>query len=293
MPLPKRVPAPLLLSVCALLVVAAVAFAAPARTVELSASKTSADWDGAGVTGAPLFDASTDDTLLKLSVGGAITVTAKEFGPTGEEDLDLDIFMADAAGEPVGEPIAEGAEVGEETVSVKNLKPGDYLVRVFAFAGVDASYKGSVKFVPAAGATAEPAPAPGAPGAPAPQPAAPAADASPEAAITRIAKSAKAAKFKKFSGTASDDKGVARVEVAIVLEKGRKCTQLKGKKMVRLAKCVAPSAFNKAAGTSKWSFELKKALKRGKYTVYARAVDSAGQVQGGFRPHNKKALKLR
>ena len=296
MPLPKRVSAPTLLSVCALLVFVAVALAAPARTIELSASKTSENWDGSGVTGTPLFDASTDDTLLKLSVGGSITVTAKEFGSTGEEDIDIDIYKATAAGEPDGEPIAEGAEAGEESVSVKNLKPGDYVVRAFAYVGVDATYKGSVKFVPAAGA-AEPAPAPGAPapqpGAPAPQPAAPAADALPDAAITKIARSAKAKKFKTFSGTASDDKGVAKVEVAIVLKKGKKCTQLRGKKMVKLAKCAAPSAFNKAKGTSRWSFKLSKALKKGKYTVYARAVDSAGQTQGGFRPQNKNALRLK
>ena len=302
MHLPKRAPAPPLLAICALLVLAAVAFAAPARTIELSSSVTSASWDGSGVTGTPIADASVDDTLLKLSVGGSITVSATEFGPTGGEDIDINIFKADAAGEPEGDPIAEGAEGGEENVSVKNLKPGNYLVRAFAFVGVDATYKGSVKFVPAAGAAAPAEPAPGspapAPGSPSPAPsspapAAPAADALPEAAITKIAKAAKAKKFKKFSGTASDDRGVAKVEVALVLKKGKKCTQLKGKKMVKLKKCTAPSAFNKAKGTAKWSFKLKKALKKGKYTVYARAIDSAGQKQGGYNPRNKRALKLK
>ena len=288
MHLPKRASAPSLLAVSALLTFAAVALAVPARTIELS-TPTTATWDGSGVTGTPIADATVDDTLLKLAVGGAITVTTSDVGPTGQEDIDVYVYKADASGEPDGDPIAEGAEAGDETVSVKNLSPGDYIVRAFAFLGVDATYKGSVKFVPSAAAPADPATAPGTPAAPA----TPASDALPEAAITKLARSAKAKRFKTFSGTASDDKGVARVEVALVLKKGKRCTQLKGRKMVKLAKCTAPTAFNAAAGASTWSFKLPKALKKGSYTVYARAVDSAGQVQGGFNPRNKKSLKLK
>lgn len=280
-----------LLALVAALATAAVAWAAPARTIELSPSATSATWDGSGVTGV-LVDVATDDTLLKLATGGSITVSLAEFGPTGEEDLDVEIFKSDASGEPQGEALIQGEEVGEETVTLKNLAAGDYLVRAYAFLGVEATYKGSVKFTPTAAApapAATPAPttAPGAPAAPA------AADAPPEARITKLARASKARRFKGFSGTAADDRGVARVEIAIVRKQGRKCTQLKGRRFVRLAKCGAPTAFAAAKGTTRWSYKPRARLKRGAYTAFARAVDSAGQRQGGYGKANKRAFRLR
>jgi hypothetical protein len=281
-----------LLVLAALAAIVAVALAAPARTVTLSASTPTAEFDGSGVTTALVTDVATDDTLVKLSDAGTLTVTASEFGPTGEEDLDIEVFKSDEAGEPQGEAIVTGEETAtEETVSIKNAAAGNYLVRVYAFIGANATFKGKLKLVPAATAPA-PAASPGSTPTPAPTTTAPATDTLPEAAITKLAKSANAKKFKSFSGTASDDKGVTKVEVAIVLKKGKKCTQLKGKKFVKLAKCGAPSAFKAAKGTTAWTFKAPK-LKKGSYTAFARAVDSAGQKQGGFGPKNKKAFKLK
>jgi hypothetical protein len=273
-----------------LLAFVAAAWAAPARTIDVGAAKPTATWDGSGVSGV-LGAGPSDDTLVKLSDAGNLTVSVGEFGPTGEEDLDVDVFKADAAGEPVGNAIAEGQEVGEESVAIKNLKPGNYLVQVYAYVGADTTYKGGLKFVSAA--PVEVAPAPGSP-APAPGANPATTDQTPSAAITKLAKSSKAKKFRSFAGTASDDKGVGRVEVAIELKKGKKCQQLNKKgKLVKSKKCGAPTSFLLAKGTTSWTFKLKKALKKGKYTAYARAVDSAKQVQGGFGPANKKAFTLK
>ena len=38
---------------------------------------------------------------------------------------------------------------------------------------------------------------------------------------------------------------------------------------------------------------VKKKLKKGSYTVFAQAVDSAGQKQAGFSAANKRAFKVR
>jgi hypothetical protein len=64
-------------------------------------------------------------------------------------------------------------------------------------------------------------------------------------------------------------------------------------KFVKQAKCDAPTTWLLAKGTTKWSYKLKKKLKKGGYTVFARATDGAGQVQAGFTPANKRAFKVK
>jgi hypothetical protein len=87
---------------------------------------------------------------------------------------------------------------------------------------------------------------------------------------------------------------VSRVEIALQLKKGKKCKQMKKSgRFAKQAKCDAPTSWLKAKGTTKWSFKLKKKLKKGNYTVFARATDSAGQVQAGFTPANKRKFKVK
>lgn len=277
----------------------AVAIAAPDREAELSTAKAEFAFDGGPVFGGPLVSADDDDTLLKLAEPGGLVITANEPGPTGEEDIDLEFFAADAAGEPVGDAIAESQEGGtDETISVKSLKAGTYLVRAVGFIAVEGTYRGKVKFTPSGSAApAAPAPAPGAtpaPGSPpssAPAPAA--ADQRPDARLGKVARSYRASKLKGFRGTASDDRSVARVEVAVELKKGKKCTQMTSKGKFVKAKCGGPTSFLAAKGTTTWTAKLPKRLKKGGYTVFARAVDGAGQVQGGYTSANKKAFKVK
>jgi hypothetical protein len=268
------------------LVAATVAWAAPDRSADLSAATTSYSWDGGPVTGTPVNDVEVDYTLVKVADAGTLDVTIKE-ASLEEADLDLEVYRADAAGEPSGDPLAEAANGGsDEQVSVKNLKPGTYLIRVIGWLAVETTFKGEAKLKPSTVITT-PAAGPEEP------PVQVQTDDTPVAAIGKLAKKAKPKKLKGFKGTASDDKGVARVEVALMHRKGSKCRQLTtGGGWAKAEKCDAPTSFLAAAGTTSWSFKLAKKLAKGDYTVFAQAVDSAGQKQAGFGPTNKKAFKI-
>jgi hypothetical protein len=259
-------------------VLALPAFAAPDRKTSLSATTTSFEWDGGPVTGTPVNDVDTDDTLLKIETPGSLKVETKEPDDTAF-DIDIWLYKSNAAGDPQGEPIKK-AETGsaEETVTA-TVAEGYYLVHVLGFASVEGMFKGSAKLTPDTGGTPQPGGA---------------TDAPPEASISKLAKSAKASKVKKFKGTARDDVTVARVDIALVKVKGSKCTQMTSNgKFAPVAKCDAPTKFLRAKGTTSWSYTLKKELTKGSYVLFARATDGAGQVQGGFGPASKRAFKVK
>jgi hypothetical protein len=126
----------------------------------------------------------------------------------------------------------------------------------------------------------------------------PGSDAAPHSRIVAPARSVKARKLKGFRGTASDDRGVARVGIALVRVKpgcrtlgsgGRFATRkLSGKK------CVL-AGFLKAKGTGKWTFKLRHRLPRGRYVLYSRATDSAGHSEAAFTlaAGNRAAFRVR
>ncbi len=271
------------LTVVAAAVLAAVAWAAPDRQVTLSAGAPNASWDGGPVSGVLVVDVDTDDTQITVETPGTLTVKTAE-GDDTAVDIDMYLYKSDAAGEPTGDPIKTSETGGnDETVSAE-VEPGTYLARVFGFLALEGFYKGSAELVPA-----EAAPAPGgevlAGGA---------GDTRPEARITKLPKSVKASRLRGFSGTAKDDKGVARVEIAVVQVKGKSCKQLTASgKLAAIKKCSAPTSFLRAKGTTSWSYKLKRALPKGSYVLYARAKDSAGQVQGGFGSASRKSFKVK
>ena len=277
---------------CSFLTVAAVALAAPDRSAELTSAAPAFEWDGGPLSGAVLgVDAGTDNTQVNLPEGGSLTVKLTDFqdAPGAGADFDIRLYVADAAGDPEGEAIGEAIEASSdsETLSVKNLKPGSYVVVVNAFATVEGTFHGKATVSVPAGSGATPAPSPTATATP---PATPiAADQTPDAKLGKIAR-----KPRSFAGTASDDKGVKKVEIALQLKKGSSCTQLTRRgTFAKQAKCDAPTTWLAAKGTTKWSYKLRRALKKGSYTVFARATDSAGQVQAGFTPANKRSFKVR
>ncbi len=298
---------------------AAVAIAAPDRTTTLGFDKTTHSWEGGPVTGVPeVGSVEDDDTLLKLEAGGALTVKiAPNAGTTpGLADLDLYLYRANAAGDPQGNALKESETAGnDETVSLAEAAPGNYLARVSAYSGIEEGYDGKATLVPSgpgpgptgsatATATASATASPGGSATPTVSPTtSPTAtptfpygstDTLPEARITKHKKRIKARKLKRFRGRAADDKGVARVEIAVV-RNGKKCRQMVNRKarFRKLRKCTAPTKFLRAKGTTRWSFKLKRKLRRGRYTLYARAIDSAGQVQGGFGPASRKRFRVR
>ncbi len=131
----------------------------------------------------------------------------------------------------------------------------------------------------------------------------------PDSNINRV-RSQKARKLKKITGTASDPEGqLAAVEIAVVAVQGgakatakrvKRCLnlqrngKLKRKKAGKRGRC-APAKFLRAKGTAKWTYKLKRRLRKGKYVVYARAVDKAGKKETKFSKadRNRVAFKLR
>jgi hypothetical protein len=272
----------------------AVALAAPDRTTELSGTQTY-EWDGGPLTGAPI-DLQCDHTGIKVKEVGNLLISLSNFQePTGVAGADFDIYLykADAAGDPDGDPIgtADTSDTEKESLSVKNLKTGAYSIEVCAYQTVNGTFHGKAAFAGLSGGSGPSGPTgPSGPSGPS-GPTGPAGttDLTPDAKVKKPAK-----KPKKFSGTASDDKGVTKVEIALQSKKGAKCKQMvKSGKFVKEAKCEAPTKWLKAKGTTKWSYKLKKKLAKGSYTVFARATDTAGQVQAGFTPANRRSFKVK
>jgi hypothetical protein len=253
------------------LTIGAVALAAPDRTAELSGATATYEWDGGPLSGTVLgLDTDRDDTLLKLKEGGNVAISLSNFSePTGTgADFDIRVYKADAEGNADGEALGEGieADTEKELLTVKNLKPGAYVVEVNAFATVNGTFHGKATYSGTG-----------------------LADLAPDARVNKPKRAPK-----KFTGTASDDTLVTKVEIALQAKKGRRCKQLlRSGRFGKQAKCDAPTSWMAAKGTTAWSFKLKKKLARGSYTLFARATDNAGQVQAGFTPANKRTFKVR
>lgn len=263
------------------LVAVPVASAEPSRTSDLSSAAPFA-WEGAGVTGTPVVAVTDDDTLLDVTQDGKLTVALSGANDTAI-DLDVYIYKSNEAGEAIGDPIKTGEEGGsEERVSI-DVVAGFHLVRVTGWASLDGTYAGKATLVAVA-----PPPVPTAPTGAVAAPT----DLLPEARLGRLPKG-RAKRTLVFRGTASDDKGVSRVELAVVRRSGGKCAQLTSKGKFRsLARCNAPTSFLRATGTTTWSLTIKN-LPKASYTIFARAFDSVGQKQAGFSAANRKSFKVR
>jgi hypothetical protein len=147
---------------------------------------------------------------------------------------------------------------------------------------------GGVEFVPAL-----------IPGVPAAPPAVPAGtsppDLPPQAVIKKNGLGARKAKRRRATGTARDDHQVVRVEVAIVRKlRGRRCRELRANgRFTKARRCRRPRSFLPARGTTRWSFKLARKLPRGRYVVYARAIDNAGQQQTSFGRKSRRSFRVR
>lgn len=285
----------LLAALCATLLLAAPA-AAQQMDYEgtLNASSTTFAWDGGPGSGFTYTSSVANNVpcdtpglrdceylLLNVQVGGDLTLTIDGQEDT-LEDIDVHLYQSNASGE-AGKLVVEGTSPEpDEKISKARLPAGYYLAMMDYYLGAG-TYKGTVAFKPS-GAT-PPGGGGGGGGA---------TDAPPQATIAKIAKSVKAKKLKTFKGTATDDKGVARVEVGVLQLKGKKCKQLDAKgKFVAAQKCTEPTAFMAAKGTTSWTFKVRKRFPKGKYVLFARAVDTSGQSQGGFGPANRRSFKVK
>jgi hypothetical protein len=257
------------------------AFAAPARTLTPFAAAGTQKYDASGsgietLTGDPepipkctpaLRDC--DDTLVELKAPGKLSVKVTGGDPS-VLDVALDLHASDASGKE-GKQLkhSDGStpQVADEAVSGE-FDPGFYLIRVDYLTGSGA-VNVEATFAPGEAAPAEPGTTPTA-----------GVNAPPTTTI-KLAKSYKASKLKGIGGTASDDTGVSKVQVGLLLKgKGGKCTQLTASgKFAKAKSCNAPTVYLTATGTSGWALKLKKQLAKGSYTAFAKATDDKGLTQ--------------
>jgi hypothetical protein len=96
------------------------------------------------------------------------------------------------------------------------------------------------------------------------------------------------------TGIATDDHGVAKVEIALVWKRGGKCRELKASgSFSKARRCRRPRSFVAAKGTKSWSFRLRPRLKRGYYVVYSRATDDAGHTQLWYGTKSRRPFRVR
>jgi hypothetical protein len=172
-----RIPTSILAASAFALAIAAPASAAPNRTTDLSATKTSATWDGTTATSfnaelgwfdqtnpagtchgfpgagpAPSTDLVDycDETLVKLndSGPGTLDVQLPTAGDGNVTDWDLFVYTADADGTP-GDLVGSSENIGgAEDVPVDEAE-GNYLVVAVPYQSVNDTFTGAVKFTPA------------------------------------------------------------------------------------------------------------------------------------------------
>ncbi|MDQ6914772.1 MAG: hypothetical protein M3155_03050 [Actinomycetota bacterium] len=86
---------------------------------------------------------------------------------------------------------------------------------------------------------------------------------------------------------------VRRIEVAIVRRVGRRCRFLAANgRFGRVTTCRA-ARFLRARGTTRWLFVRRGRFRAGRYVIYVRAIDAAGNVEVAFTRRNHRPLRLR
>jgi uncharacterized delta-60 repeat protein len=121
----------------------------------------------------------------------------------------------------------------------------------------------------------------------------------PHSKIHRIPRVIRASRLKKFFGTAADDSGLAKVEIALLRRVGHtaafsrskrpqaRCLWLRSSRArfktlkPRRGRCATPR-FLRAQGTRSWVFKLRKRLPPGRYILYTRATDTSGNSETSF-----------
>lgn len=288
----KRSAALLVATAATALVVAASAVAEPDYSTTLNGSTTEFKWsnDGTG-SGTVVVTPSSipcdtpgvhscDQVLIKTEVAGSLTVKTEATSPAAP-DVDLRLYKSNEKGEPKGEVASSGSPTATESVATNATAGAYYLAEVdYAIVAPGGTYAGVATLKPRPGATPPGGGTGG--GGTGGTGGGTSADQAPAVAIQRFKASQKASKIKGFAGTASDDKGVSKVELALVQGTAKKCKVLtkKGFKKAKGAKCKSPAFGLVAKGTTKWVLKLskKQRLKKGKYTLFARATDTAGKT---------------
>jgi hypothetical protein len=201
------------------------------------------------------------------------------------------VSFDDGAGNPAtARCAAQSVSGGKATCTVSYPSVGRY--------PVTASYSGDGagnNFAPAAPASttqtvvvatrATPAPAPAAPAAPV----AATPDRTPP--TTTIRRLTKVKQPITLRGTAKDAGAVRRVRVSVARHVGKLCRFLRANHTFSTARSCDKTSYLNAKGTSSWTLKLP-TLPAGRYTIWARGIDAAGNIERKSRARNVLVLRI-
>jgi hypothetical protein len=86
---------------------------------------------------------------------------------------------------------------------------------------------------------------------------------------------------------------VKRVRISVARASGKKCRYLNRKGHLGKLRSCKRTVYLAARGTKHWRFTGRRNLARGKYKIWIRAVDTAGNVEKKNRKRNYVALRVR
>jgi hypothetical protein len=89
-------------------------------------------------------------------------------------------------------------------------------------------------------------------------------------------------------GTATDASGIQRVRVSVARHIGKRCRFLRADHTFSTARSCKKTSYVDAKGRSRWSLKLP----YGRYTIWTRAIDVAGNVERKARVQNLRIARI-
>ena len=229
--------------------------------------------------------------------GVAVTSAGRTFvtGDSNREDPNRDTIVAalDQAGRPdtafapggiLGIPMVAGA-ARDGGVAVQLRSDGKLVVLARVDNGGTGTDLGVAVVDPSSGAAPPPPPPEPVPGTPEGR------NGRPDSTIARLPHR----RLRVIRGGASDDRGVARVHVAVVRRGARSCRLLTSTRLRWRTAACSKRRWLRANGTTIWRLTLNRALPRGRYIILSRATDTDGARETTFsaKDGNRRTVRVR
>ncbi|HEY4096192.1 MAG TPA: Ig-like domain-containing protein, partial [Baekduia sp.] len=221
-----------------------------------------------------------------VAQNGTITYTATVAPAPDGGTVSFD----DGAGHPASvHCAAQGLSAGTATCTVPYAAVGTYPVTAtYSGDGTMNNYESSASTGRTVTVTA-PVPPPAAAVAPVAPPVAPASDRTPP--MTTLQRVTSTKQPITLRGVARDDGTVSIVRVSVALHVGRLCRFLAADHTLTKARSCDRTSYLDAKGTSAWSLKLPK-LPAGRYTVWTRGIDAAGNIERKRRSRNVLVVRI-
>ncbi len=199
------------------------------------------------------------------------------------------VSFNDGAGNPAtAKCAAQSVADGTATCTVSYANVGQYPVTAtYSGDGAGNNFVGSVSasktvVVAAAPVVAQPA-------APAPTPVVAKPDRTPP--TTKIRRVSTAKQPITLRGTAKDAGSVRRVRVSVARHVGKLCRFLQANRKFTKARSCDKHSYLSAKGTSSWRLKLP-SLPSGRYTIWSRGIDAAGNIERKARGRNLIVVRI-